>query len=698
MKQISRACALVALILSLALLSSCGEEGRAGEYTYKTYTSALGTGWNPHTWQTSGDRAILDYLTTPLVSVLPLDTDEGRYQWCYELAASVEDVTASHRDKLRKYGSILPEGVSADEVSEGFVYEITLRPGFRFESGEEISADDFIESMELLLDPRMKNSRANSYTSGESALAGASAFLSGEAPFSSVGLFKTGEYSFAYVTESYLDRDYFLASLSSHWLVDTELYKNGMSTSGELVSTDYGTGKATTSSYGPYRIEAHQSEKEMVLVRNEAWPLWEKDGDGNIVSYTLLPVDGEIREQYMTTKIVISVMDSSTAKQFFLKGELSEWTPPASDHASYKYSDAMYSFDETYTMSLFFNTDLEALRSMDRSRGNINSVVLSSGDFRRGLSLAIDRAEMSLATEGYSPQFALLNEAYYYDIYADPDSCYRETDEAKAAICRLYDTDYGIGSPYPTLDDAYKSITGYDPGLAGEAFASAFTSLVSAGLYHEGEEIRIRIAYSKGALSADDNQQIALLNHYVNRALEGTGFGRVTFEGVGRVANRYAAVPGGEYAIGYGAWGGAAFYPFRALLVYMDPEYERLHEGACWSPDKELLTLTVDGEELTMTYTEWTRSLTGSGMFSRRENTFKLYILSRLEEEFLGRYYRIPLFTSVASTLLSYKISNYTDSYDLMYGFGGFRLIVYHYDDKGWQEYVRASGGRLSYE
>ncbi|MBR7116449.1 MAG: hypothetical protein IKC87_01915 [Clostridia bacterium] len=698
MRKIAALGLVMILIFNILSLTACRAPGEEGEYTYRTYTSALGNNWNPHTWETSADRAVMEYLTTPLVSILPLDSLEGSYQWSFDMAKRVTDVTAGARGDLTKYNVKLGTGVSVNDVDKGYVFEIELREGLMFENGNEITADDFIESMKLLLDPRMKNNRANLYVTGESALAGASAYFGGNVSFESVGCYKTGELSFRYVTESYLDYNYFLASLTSHWLVDTEIYNKGLISSGELVSTDYGTSVATTSSFGPYRIESHQGEKELVLVRNERWYGWQKDDNGDIFSYTSCEVDGELKEQYMTTKVVISVMDSATAKQSFLRGELSEWAPSASEYNTYRYSDGLYRTNETYTMSLFFNSNKDALLSMDRSKGNVNSVVLSSDSFRRGMSLAIDRDEFALATEGYRPQYALLNDMYYYDIYDDPTSRYRDTPEAKAALCRLYGLSYGDGATYKTLDDAYRSITGYDIGGAEAEFKRAFEELTESGLYRAGEEIKIRVAWAKGALSADDNQQVALLERHINLALSDSGFGKLTLVPVARVSNRYAAVPNGEFAMGYGAWGGAAFYPFRNLLVYMDPEYENLNEAACWSPETETFTLTVDGVERTMTYQAWARSLTGSGEFSARDARTKLAICTALEESFLSRFYRIPLVSSSTSVLLSYQIENYTDAYSVMYGFGGFRLLKYHYDDRAWSEYVRDAGGRLKYE
>ena len=157
-------------------------------------------------------------------------------------------------------------------------------------------------------------------------------------------------------------------------------------------------------------------------------------------------------------------------------------------------------------------------------------------------------------------------------------------------------------------------------------------------------------------------------------------------------------MPSGDYAIGYGAWGGAAFYPFRTLRVYMDPDYENIHEAACWDPTTEELTLTVMGDDVTKTYRDWVLSLNGSGEYSTADARVKLGILADIETAFLKKYYRIPLAASTSSELLSYAVSYYTGKYNVMYGFGGFRLLEYHMDDAEWIEYVRRAGGRLSYE
>ena len=516
--------------------------------------------------------------------------------------------------------------------------------------------------------------------------------------YDAVGCYKVDDYTIIYVNQTHIDFNYFLTSLTSTWLVYEDLYEAGKDTSGELVTTNYGTSPETTMAYGPYMLESMQADKQMVFVQNPNWYGWEDDGNGNLVSYTNFEVDGEKVQQYQTTRIVIDVMDDNAAKQAFLKGELSTWSPNAEELVTYAASDQLYKVDETYTMSFFFNTDVDALKAMDESKGNTNSVVLSNVNFRKGFSLSIDRAEWVTATSGYKPAFSLLNSLYFYDIYNDPTSSYRNSDQAMQAIVNLYGVEYGEGKAYATLKEAHDSINGYNLTEAKALMATACAELVEAGLYTEGDPIYIRIGYKKGSLDSADNNQMALMNKYINAAAEGSGFGKITLEAVGNIDDRYGAVPAGEFAVGYGAWGGAAFYPFRNLQVYCDPDQYSINEAADWDPTTEQLTLTVDGEEVTMTWQMWSGCMVGSGRFATADFETKLNILSAMEELYLAKYYRIPLAGSTSCELLSFKNSYYTDEYNIMYDFGGLRLMRFNYSDAEWAEFVASQGGELHYE
>ena len=98
--------------------STVPEGAKVGNYTYRTYSTSLGKNWNPHSWETSAESSILDYITTPFVTMQAKDTENGIYQWIYLAATAVNDVTASHTADLEKYAVTLPEGKTAAEVKD----------------------------------------------------------------------------------------------------------------------------------------------------------------------------------------------------------------------------------------------------------------------------------------------------------------------------------------------------------------------------------------------------------------------------------------------------------------------------------------------------------------------------------------------------------------------------------------------------
>ena len=822
----------VCMVVSLCFtLVACSKEEGEGQYTYKSYTTALGNNWNPHTWETNADDSILSYLSSPFITMEAKDTENGVYQWVYEMATSIKDVTADHKDDLTKFKVDLG-GKAASSVDKGYVFEIALNPDAKWQNGEKITADDYIYSMQQLLNPKMKNYRANLYIAGESALAGAQGYYyqgssvwldamgayaiaklvkgadgtyatadgvklaiapkaaldwlggnsladyvgaygaqlfdveafnklvakadaEGYVPvtdetlgylvsvitavedwgekaadacnylvyshtfptvtYDTVGCYKVDDYTIRYVCQTAIDFNYFLTSCTSTWLVYEELYEAGKKQEGDLVTTTYGTSMETSMSYGVYKMASFQEEKQIVFTQNEEWYGWERDKNGelerdrddNLISHTSYHknlegadflVDGQDLRQHIITSVVIDVMDEATAKSAFLSGKLSDWAPNADELLTYAASDRLYKVDETYTMSFFFNTNVDDLKKMDSSKGNVNSVVLSNINFRKAFSFAINRAEYVTATEGYKPAFSLMNSLYYYDFYNDPQSSYRNTNQAMEAICNLYGVKWGEGTPYATLKEAHDSITGYNLTEAKNLMKKACDELVAAGLYTKGAEIKIKIGWAKGALTSADNQQLTLMNKFINAAIEGSGFGKVTFEAVGNIADRYGDVAKGEYAVGYGAWGGAALYPFRNFQVYFDPDQYDINEAACWDPTTETLTLNVGGKDVTKTWQEWGNSMIGSGAYADADFETKLNITSMLETKFLEKYYRIPLAGTTICSMLSYQFNYYTEEYNMAYGFGGSRIMTATYDDYEWNKYIAKQGGTVDYE
>ena len=99
-----------------------------------------------------------------------------------------------------------------------------------------------------------------------------------------------------------------------------------------------------------------------------------------------------------------------------------------------------------------------------------------------------------------------------------------------------------------------------------------------------------------------------------------------------------------------------------------------------------------------MTWQQWSGALIGSGVYSGASNELKLSVTAQMEEAFLKKYYRIPLASTTVPSMLAYKVSYYTEDYNIMYGFGGLELMQYNYNDAEWAEYVKSEGGQLSYE
>ena len=773
------------------------------DYTYNTYSTSLGNNWNPHTWETSADDAILGYLSSPFCTMQAENTEDGIYQWVYEMATEINDVTATHQEDLTKYAVNIGDA-DPSTITEGYVFEIKLNPNAKWEDGTPINADSYITSMKYLLDPEMLNYRANLYYAGESAVAGGNAYyysrtegywvpvdslgfesnqaaldagvklaidmhnfwglagckdeagnecpqwveITDETKYrdeaveegkdgdwisaadiwadyaayfdaadyaqycaawkvndnmnvdfeSTVGCYKVDDYTINYVCENKIDFNYFLTSCTSTWLVYEPYYTQGFDTTGKLKTTNYGTDMSNTMSYGPYKLESLQKDKQIVFTQNPNWYGWEEQPNGALISKTPYKVNGESVQRYQTTRIVIDVMDDDAAKQAFLKGELTEWAPTPEDLPDYAASEQLYKAEETYTMSFFFHTNLEDLKIMDESKGNTNSVVLSNVNFRKAFSFAINRDEWVTATAGFKPSFGLMNDLYHYDFYNDPTSSYRSSEPAMQAICDLYGVQYGEGTPYATLKDAYKSINGYNLTLAQELMKQACDELVADGLYKVDDPIVIRIGYKKGALDSADNKQVELMNKYINAAAEGSGFGHITLEALGNINDRYGDTAKGEYAIGYGAWGGAALYPFRNFQVYCDTEQYSIHEAGCWDPSTETFTINVNGEDVTMTWQEWSRSMIGAGRFAGESNDVKLQITAAMEKAYLEFYYRIPLATSTTCSLLAYKAKYITPDYNLAYGWGGLELMTYNYSDTEWTEFVASQGGILNYQ
>ncbi len=809
MKHLARILAVVMLIGIVAgAAASCGASNST-TYTLNESMGASPLTWNPHTWETNADSYISSYCEMALVE--PILAEDGvNFEWCYEMATAVEDITATFADKAKW-------NIDGDANR---VYKITLNPDAEWADGTKINADTYMYSMKALLDPAMQNYRANTYYSGASAILNADkyfksglpiydpvvpAYGEGEDPdlsfditkndvylhlttesmtvssysfktlceeygfvkaedyqklaetanaygyvkvtdankdvvksavsgylsgfglefsedlykeflfydtgkksdaydFANVGLLKTGEYELTYITAAEVDMFNFLTSMTSNWIVYEELYEAGKDATGELVTTNYGTSVDTYMSYGPYKLASFETDKQIVMERNENW-----------YGYS----DGKHKDQYQTTHIKCDIIAShATVLQLFNQGKLDGVTLDSDDLTTYRMSDFLLKTDTTYTFRYIFASDLEKLAALEKNKDE-NKRVLYYDDFRKAISLAIDRTTFAQqATAGYKPAYALFNSLYYYDISNNPESIYRNTTEAKQAILDLYGIKYGEGTDYKTIDDAINAVTGYDVEEAKALFQAVYDKAIADKNYTKGQKVVINcMASAATELTPDDLKQEQLLNEFITAATKGTGFeGLVSVVFQCGASNRYEDVANGKVEMIRGAWGGAAFYPFSTIRCYTEPDYmgglDLIHESCGWNPSIEKLEINVDingdgkAEKTTKTLQDWAKLINGgiqNADGSTKEAAItdpdaQMVIFAALENAVLKSYQCIPFAAETACDLYSMQIKYATLNYNIMYGYGGIRFMTYNYSDAEWDAFVAEQGGTLSYE
>ena len=788
-KTLSILLALV-MVLGLAVMkpASAAEEP---EYTYHLSMAASPINWNPHAWEMNNESELMGFIEMPLVDVT-IAEDGVNFEWVFEGATDLEDVTATYADREKW----LTPDKDGNLPTEKLIYKISLNPDAKWADGTPINADTYIYSMQQMLDPAMKNYRANSYFEGDTAIKNAKLYynndkagqpiyemanatveaekfyvdltqdctffggpakdyydsasyhsyfvdaegvdvfekwakqegwievtdeikadlifmgaafgdpneedwkewcsvITGEyatTPWEDVGLLKADDYTLIYVNETPVSAFYMKSMMTSNWIVYEPLYEAGKKQVEDLVTTDYGTSAETYMSAGPYKLATFEEDKQFILERNENWYGW---------------TDGKHEGQYQPTKVIYDIIpEHATALMAFEKGDLDEIALTADDLVNYKMSDYLLKTDLTYTFRYIFATDLEKLTALEQEANDgSNKKVLCYDDFRKAISLSMNRAQFCAdCTTGYKPAYYLLNSLYYYDIENNTESQYRNTKAGRDAVLRLYGVEYGEGKAYADDVAAYDSVNGYDIEQARALFQKVYEQAIADGNYTEGQKVHIRCEAKASAIAAEDTRQQEYLNDYVAEATKGTGFeGLVDFEFLGNIANRYEDVALGKIEMIRGAWGGAAFYPFSTIRVYCEPDYmggmTKIHESCGWDPTVETITIPLDGEEVTDTIQNWAKAIQPAGKFGGDEYAeTRLNILSYIETAVLGSYQCIPFGCECECTLFSKKIEYATEDYNIMYGYGGIRLMKFNYNDAEWAEFVASQNGTIDYK
>lgn len=613
------------------------------------------------------------------------------------LGETVEDYLANGGDESQLYVDVTSFwNVTAEDGSQ--YVSITDETPIRDEAVEDENADEAYVSGKYLYETYLAPGAPNADNAAD--YVGTMQAYEADYSFDNVGIFKTGDYEIVFVTTSPVaSPDYYVPyNLSSTYLVYEDLWescKTYFNSNGDQVdadsddiasiTTNYGTSAETTMSFGPYRLDYFELDKQITFTRNDNW-----------FGYK----DGKHTGMYQADNISCQVIaEQSTALLAFLNGEIDNVSLVASDMSTYGSSDYIRYTPQSYTTKLTFNTDL----AKTTERG---TQILTNLNFRKAFSYAIDRNTFAAAyTSAGTAGFGMLNNLYVYDPYTG--ATYRDSEGAKEALCNLYGMTWGEDGDYEDLDEAYEAITGYDITYAQSLMQQAYDECVADGLY-DGEsnvEIELRVYQSDDVYV----QMFNYLNSCLQAACEGTGFeGKVSMKMVVDADYYETNYSGGADMI-FTTWGGATYSPWTVLYECYCDASDGSGQQMEYGFDTSAINVVIDVDGATFTQPLQTWALWADGdvntvltsddgsvtldAFADYSYDTEAEIYGKLEYALLSYYTTTPLYYRNSGSLVSQKGDYAVTQYVDLVEFGGIEYYTFDYDDTEWE----AVKGSLTY-
>lgn len=479
----------------------------------------------------------------------------------------------------------------------------------------------------------------------------------------------------------------------SGWpLVKKDLWERCEDQSKTPYTNSYCTTQEKSASWGPYKLTYYQDQKTYTVSRNDKW-----FGYG-------LP---QYANQYQTDAIVTEKIEEwDTAWLAFQKGNLDGIGMNVKIAADYRTSKRAYFTPETWTFDL--NIQSNATSRTDKR----NNLLLNYADFRKAISLSLDRDDYC-AKNNPSSQAALglLNSMYYYDV--ENGKVYRESIQAKEAILNAYgatknaDGSWKVGeTTYTDIEDALDATTGYNLTLARQLVENAIEQAKKEGNYSDGEEIIL--TYGIETQTADTDRAKNWFQAAFDNMTKGTSIeGKVKIEYFMFSSATWSdQFSNGEYDLCFGAWGQAAFNPAYLLCETQISAENRYAKN--WDPKTVSVTVkaTPDDKHEDGIYTynleQWRLILQGKDGCPVNFKNFpmedQLAALGAVETAILKVYYSIPVFSRYSASLMGYKVDYVSYEYNTFMGYGGIRYMTFNYDDTAWAEFVASNNNILNYK
>ena len=479
----------------------------------------------------------------------------------------------------------------------------------------------------------------------------------------------------------------------SNWpLVKKDLWERCEDQSKTPYANSYCTTQEKSASWGPYKLTNYQDQKTYTVSRNDKW-----FGYG-------LP---QYANQYQTDAIVTEKIEEwDTAWLAFQKGNLDGIGMDVKIAADYRTSKRAYFTPETYTFDL--NIQSNAISRTDKR----NNLLLNYADFRKAISLSLDRDDYC-AKNNPSSQAALglLNSMYYNDV--ENGKVYRDSVQAKEAILNAYgatknaDGSWKVGeNTYTDIEEALDATTGYNLTLARQLVERAIAQAKTDGKYSDGEEIILTYGIETQTANTDRVKnwfQAAFDNMTKGTSIEGKIKIEYFMFSSARWSEQFAD---GEYDLCFGAWGNAPFNPAYLLCETQISDENRY--AVKWDPKTVSVTVKAtpdaDHEDGIYTYNlaQWRLILQGKDGCPVNFKNFpmedQLTALGAVETAILKEYYSIPVFSRYSASLMGYKVDYISYEYNTFMGYGGIRYMTFNYDDTAWAEFVASNNNILNYK
>lgn len=486
----------------------------------------------------------------------------------------------------------------------------------------------------------------------------------GEASFDNVGFLKTGDYELTVILKSPLAPYYFKYNSGAFGLVYEPLYEAGKQQSGDMIKTNYATSAETYMSFGPYKMVSFQADKEWRLTRNENWYGW---------------TDGKHEGLYQATDIVCTIVeDMATREQLFLQGKLDTLTLTSENIDKYQGSDYLVYTDDSYMYFLNINNDKELLAA--RETDGVNKTILTYDDFRKGISLSMNRKEF-VSMQGYGKAaYGYYSDYYVYDV--ETGERYRDSEPAIETL----KTFYGV--------DDVSDITGYDLDAARAALVSGYEQALADGVVKETDVFEFD--YPTWTNETAYVKEVQFIQDSLDAAAEGTALeGRIK---VNMVVSEdyYNMLDSGEYDLCMSGWTGSASDPYANMESFVTEDYSPMAYFG-FDAEKETLDIEINGTTETRTYYDWYQVLY-NGEYAIADSSVRNQILASMELALLQKYRDCPCWSACTGSLVGMKIAYPT--YDPVFevGMGGIRSMTFNYTDAEWEEYCKENNNQLNYQ